>query len=466
MSGPMTQNHLHGASRRDFLRRGGLLSLATGASPWALTLAAMGEAAAQTATDYKALVCVFLQGGNDSWNTLVPYDTTHHGLYTGLRSNIAYSRDALASSVLTPSGGNTGGREFALAPNLGAHLQPLFQQERMAILHNVGTLVQPTTRAQFMARSVPLPPKLFSHNDQTSYWQASGAEGAVRGWGGRMGDLLMSGNSTSTFTCINVSGNAVFLSGQSAVAYQVTPNGAVPVNGIRSNLFGSAAASQALRQFMTTGSTHVLANEYARITQRSIDAGERITTALTGNAAAAAFPTGNRLADQLSLVSRLIAARTQLGAKRQVFFVALGGFDTHTNQAATHPGLMTAVGSAMASFYRATEALGVASQVTAFTASDFGRTLVSNNSGSDHGWGAAHWVVGGAVKGARFVGPAPLPANNGPDDVGQGRLLPALAVEQYAATLGRWFGLSPSDLHAVLPNLGNFSEQDLGFMAV
>lgn len=452
------------ASRRVFLRRGSALSLAASAAPWALALSSIADAAAQSASDYKALVCVFFSGGNDHWNTLVPYDTTHHALYQQLRANIAYSREALATSVLRPTTASADGREFALAPALASGLLPLFGAGRLALLHNVGTLTQPTTKTQYQARSVPLPPKLFSHNDQQSYWQSSSAEGAVRGWGGRLGDLAVAGNGISTFTCINVSGNAVFLSGDTAVPYQVTASGPVPVNGIKSALFGSTAASQTLRQLMTAPSSHWLANEHARIAQRSIESGELLTSALAANPAPAGFPTGNRLADQLALVARMIAARQSLAVKRQVFFVSIGGFDTHDNELAVHPGLMGQVGDAMAAFYRATESLGIASQVTAFTASDFGRTLVSNNDGSDHGWGASHLVLGGAVQGGRFVGPAPLPANNGPDDVGQGRLMPALAVEQYAGTLARWFGVSASDMPLVLPRLRNFSEQDLGFM--
>ena len=454
------------ASRRAFLRRSGALSLAASAAPWALALSSIGDAAAQSATDYKALVCVFLQGGNDTWNTVVPYDATHHALYQGLRSNIAYTRDALAASALEPLGGSSDGRQFALAPTLATGLLPLFRQGRLAVVHNVGTLVQPTTKAQYQARSVPLPPKLFSHNDQQSYWQASSAEGATSGWGGRMGDLFASGNGTSTFTCINVAGNAVFLSGDIAIPYQVTTSGAVPVNGIKSPLFGSSAASQALRQLMTAPSSHWLAHEHARVAQRCIQAGEQITSALAATPLPAPFPSGNRLADQLGLVSRMIAARQQLGVRRQVFFVAIGGFDTHDRQLAVHPGLLANVGDALAAFHRATEVLGVAQQVTSFTATDFGRTLVSNNDGSDHGWGSAQLVLGGAVQGGRLYGAAPVPAHNGPDDVGQGRLLPAVAVEQYAATMARWFGVPAGGLPLVLPRLGNFGSADLGFMQV
>ncbi len=461
----MTQKTpLSDASRRAFLRRSGALSLAAGAAPWALTLASIGDAAAQSATDYKALVCVFLNGGNDSWNTVVPYDATHYGMYQALRTNIAYARDALAPSLLTPLTTPPDARQFALAPTLASNLAPLFNQGHLAVLHNVGTLAAPTNKAQYRSRTVELPPKLFSHNDQQSYWQASSAEGAPRGWGGRLGDLTMASNAISTFTCVNVSGNAVFLSGDSAVAYSVSSSGPVLVNGIQSPLFGSTAASQALRQLMTGTSAHLMTNEHARVAQRSINSSTLLNTVLAGQTAPVLFPAQNRLASQLSMVARMMASRQLLGTRRQVFFVSIGGFDTHDNQLKNHPGLLGQVGDAMAAFYRATEALGIASNVTAFTASDFGRTLVNNSDGSDHGWGASQLVMGGAVKGGNFFGPAPLPANDGPDDVGQGRLLPALAVEQYAGTLARWFGVPASDLPMVLPRLGLFNERNLGFM--
>ncbi len=454
------------ASRRAFLRRGGALSMAAGAAPWALTLASIGDAAAQSATDYKALVCIFLNGGNDSWNTVVPYDNTHHALYQKMRPNIAYGHDALTPGLLVPTLAPPDGRQFALAPTLSTGLKPLFEQGKLAVLHNVGTLMAPTTKAQYRARSVELPPKLFSHNDQQSFWQASSAEGAPRGWGGRLGDLAMASNSVSTFTCVTVSGNAVFLSGDTAIGYNVSTSGPVLINGIQSPLFGSSAASQALRQLMTAPSAHLMENEHARVAKRSIDSGGLLSTALAGAPLPTPFPDKNRLASQLGLVARMIASRQQLGARRQVFFVSIGGFDTHDNQVKNHPGLLGQVGDAMAAFYRATQSLGVASQVTAFTASDFGRTLVSNDDGSDHGWGSSQFVMGGAVNGGRFVGPAALPANDGPDDVGQGRLLPALAVEQYAATLAQWFGVPASDLPMVLPRISQFSERDLGFMTL
>lgn len=452
------------ASRRAFLRRTGALSLAAGAAPWALSLAAMGEAAAQTATDYKALVCVFLYGGNDYANTLVPYDQASYDAYAGLRSNIAIARTALAGTVLNPTTPLAGGLQYALAPGL-APLVPVFDAGQMAVLLNIGPLVQPTTKAQYAARSVPLPPKLFSHNDQQSYWQSSLPEGARTGWGGRLGDLFASGNGNSTFTCISVSGNAVYLTGQSAVQYQVSSNGAVAVNGIKNPLFGSSACSTALRSLVTQPRTHLLENEYALVTRRSVESNDQLTAALAGASMPTAFPTGNGLASQLQLVARLIAARSALGARRQVFFVSLGGFDTHDSLATAHPALMTTLGNALAAFQQATVDLGVASQVTTFTASDFGRTLVSNNDGSDHGWGSMHFVLGGAVQGKSFVGTPPAIANNGPDDVGQGRLLPTTSVEQLAGTLATWLGVSATDQLTLLPNLANYSTRNLGFMA-
>ncbi len=452
------------ASRRAFLRRAGLLSLASGAAPWAMSLAAMGEAAAQTAGDYKALVCVFLYGGNDYANTVVPYDQASYDLYRSFRANVAIDRGVLAATALNPAAPLPGGRQFALAPGL-APLVPLFDAGKLSVALNIGTLVQPTTKAQYAARSVPLPPKLFSHNDQQSYWQASLPEGGTSGWGGRMGDLFASGNGNATFTCVSVAGNAVYLAGHETAQYQVTTSGPVAVNGIKSPLFGSQACSQALQAVMTTPRAQLLEAEYANVARRSVTAHAQLSGALASATLPTVFPTGNALADQLKMVARMIAARDTLGARRQVFFVSMGGFDTHDSLATAHPGLMANLGNALAAFHQATVDLGVAQQVTAFTASDFGRTLLSNNDGSDHGWGSMQFALGGAVKGRSFIGTAPVLANNGPDDVGQGRLLPTTSVEQFGATLAGWFGVSAADQMLVLPNLANFSARNLGFMA-
>jgi len=452
------------ASRRAFLQRSAALSLAAGATPWAVNLAAIGEAAAATATDYKALVCVFLYGGNDYANTLVPYDTASYNLQQTLRANLAIDRATLAPLLLNPKVALPNARQYALAPGLEG-LVPLFNAGSMSVVLNVGTLVQPTTLAQYKAASVPLPPKLFSHIDQQSYWQSSAPQGASSGWGGRMGDLFAAGNGNATFTCISVAGNAVFLSGKTAVQYQMATTGSVPVTGIQSPLFGSAACSTALRGLMTGARVNLFESEYTRVAARSIAANAQVTSALAGQTLTTAFPTPNSLADQLKMVARVIAARQTLGATRQVFLVSLGGFDTHDSLLAVHPGLMSTLGGALSAFYQATVDLGVSKQVTTFTASDFGRTLVSNNDGSDHGWGSMHFVLGDSVNGQSYIGTPPAIANGGPDDVGQGRLLPSLAVDQFGATLANWFGVSAADQASVLPSIVNYSQKDLGFLS-
>ncbi|MBY0285020.1 MAG: DUF1501 domain-containing protein [Sphingomonas sp.] len=454
-------------SRRAFLKRSAALGIAGGAAPFVTNLAAIGEAAAATASDYKALVCVFLFGGNDYANTLPPYDQASYNLYAAARQNLAHGRDTLAATLLNPSTALAGGRQYALSPTM-APLVPIFDAGRMAVVLNVGTLVQPTTKAQYTANSVRLPPKLFSHNDQQSYWQASNPEGATSGWGGRMGDLLQSGNGTATLTCINATGNAVFLSGRTAIPYSVGTTGPIALLNNGSTLFGSTAAASTLRTLMTGTNANMFANEHATVSKRALDTYAQVNAALASAPVAnfPLFPTGNNLASQLQIVARLISVSQELGAKRQVFFVSQGGFDLHDNLLAQHPGLLGNVANAIRAFYDTTVALGVADRVTTFTGSDFGRTLQSNDDGSDHGWGGMHFVAGGAVNGRRFYGTPPAIGNNTPDDVGQGRLLPTISVDQYASTLASWFGVSASNMSTVLPNIGNYnpSTWNLGFV--
>ena len=458
--------HMHctDLARRAFLRRASLTGIAGAAAPWALNLSLMAEAAAATdPADYKALVCVFLYGGNDYANTLVPVDNLNYAAYAKIRGSIATPQADLLPTVLSNDQALPGGLQYALAPQLSP-LKPLWDAGKLALQLNVGPLIQPTTLAQYNAKSVPLPPKLFSHNDQVSVWQSDRAEGARTGWGGRIGDLLLSGNGGSVFTCTSVTGNAVYLSGESAVQYQLTSNGAVAINGISRSLNGSSAAQAALRTLITADAAHVFASEYSRVTRRSIDAEGQVTAALAAlPALSTTFDSANSLASQLKMVARLIAARASLGTKRQVFMVSLGGFDLHDFLVDKHPGLLTNVANALSSFYAATLELGVADKVTAFTASDFGRTMSSNGDGSDHGWGSHHVVLGGAVKGGHFYGSAPAVAVSGPDDVGQGRLLPTTAVDQFGATLASWLGISDTNLPIVVPNIGNFSSRNLGY---
>jgi uncharacterized protein (DUF1501 family) len=478
-------------SRRAFLRRTGQLAMAGTALPFALNLAAMGEAAAQAAPgdDYKALVCVFLFGGNDYANTLVNYDADSYAKYSAIRGAISLPFDAaLAATELKPAVSLVNGRKYALNPAM-TKLTTLFDEGKMAVQLNVGPLVKPLTRAQFNSsnrKDFPIPPKLFSHNDQQSIWQSSSPEGSTIGWGGNLGDLMLAGQrNASLFTCVSVAGNAVFLSGDEALQYQVGTRGAVRINSVSSatgNVYGSSAVKAAMQQLAQQTRSHTLENEYNKVTLRAVEAEGKITTAIQPDDLNGNFPTGNNLADQLKMVARLIRGRVSLGVKRQVFFVSMGGYDLHDDLDTKQGGLMLRLSEAMFAFQRQMETLGIADKVTAFTASDFGRTLSSNGNGSDHGWGSHHFVVGGvnAVKGKAFYGtPPPVSVGNTAADddqwhVGQGRLLPTTSVDQYAATLAKWFGVPDADLNSILPNLKNFNNvtapsgisypRDMGFM--
>ena len=448
-------------SRRAFLQRASALLAAGVTSPLALNLAAISEASAATANDYKALVCIFLYGGNDHSNTLVPYDNTSYNEYQRLRPKLAFSQGELSATLLTSKAGTTPfdvngvAHQYALAPSLQP-LKRIFDLGDMAGILNVGSLIQPTSKTEFNNKSVPLPPKLFSHNDQQSFWQSLSPEGAPSGWGGRMGDLFEAGNGKAVFTNINVADNAVFLSGKHSTQYKVTSNGAVLLGS--DSLFGSKNCGDMLKTLITEPRTHLFENEHNLITKRALTAGTDLNAAIAvGTKFSTTFPTSNGLADQLKLVAKMIAGADALTVKRQVFFVSIGGFDTHDGLVDKQPGLLKKVADAMAAFYDATVELGVQNQVTTFTASDFGRTLVGNNDGSDHGWGSMHFVMGGAVNGQQYYGTAPVVADNGPDDVGAGRLLPTTSVDQYAATLGKWMGVSDTDLLTLLPNLKNFN---------
>jgi uncharacterized protein (DUF1501 family) len=455
-------------SRRAFLRQAASVSLAGSAAPFALNLAGIGSAAAQTApSDYKALVCVFLFGANDHNNTVVTYDTPNYNLYRNARASIALARETLVPlSPATPLAGNNAGREFALSSELGS-LKPLWDQGSLAVLANVGPLIVPTSKAQFNAGNVPLPPRLFSHNDQQSVWQASAPEGARFGWGGRMGDLFAAQNTNPVFTCNSLAGAAPFLAGQNVAAYQLSASGSVSIAGISGNLFGSAAAAQTLRSLVTTGATqNLLSQDLADTTQRSIEADIAFKAAVANapEFTLSDVNANNPLAQQLRIVSRMIASRAALGAKRQVFFVSLTGFDTHDVQLDTQAELHDLLARGLNYFHANLQSMGMSNQVTTFTASDFGRTLSTNGDGSDHGWGSHHLIMGGAVNGKNYYGTFPRMGIGNDDEVGNGRLLPSTSVDQYAATLARWFGVSDSDMRLVLPNIGNFSNTNLGFM--
>ncbi|MEO8809782.1 MAG: DUF1501 domain-containing protein [Rhodanobacter sp.] len=451
--------------RREFLRRAMIMSGYGLAAPLVSTLGLVGAAsAAGTSADYRALVCVFLYGGNDYGNTLIPYDQPSYDAYSKIRLTLATARDQLAGTVLKPSVALPNARVMALAPTL-APLMPIFNAGHLAVMLNVGNLVQPTTLAQYKAKAVPLPPRLFSHADQQTEWQTSGPNTVNTGWGGRIADVVMGANTYPTFSSVNVTSNAVFMAGKKANQYQMSSSGPVAINGLNKTIYGSSGVPTALRALITSPRNQWLEQDINAIASRSIDAQASSSAALAAVPPfVTPFDATNSLAKQLQTVARMIAARKALGAGRQVFFVSMGGFDLHDSLVAKQPGLLAGLASALASFHDTAVELGVANQVTSFTASDFGRTLSSNGDGADHGWGGHHFVMGGAVNGGRFYGLPPDVSVNGPDDVGQGRLLPTTGVDQVASTLGKWMGVSDTDITTVVPQIANYSTRNLGFM--
>jgi len=557
-------------TRRGFMQQSAALGAST-AAPWLASLAAIGEASAQTLpNDYKALVCVFLFGGNDHANTMIPVDIPANQLtkpladnvlkpgydnYIKYRREIAYQwadnklgvnppgldpvpsvdliPDTKRSSVpgalsmdvvknLVVSGTNLpAGRNFAFSPPL-TEMKQQFDAGKLAVLLNVGPLVEPTigyrspvdgtfyylgckadgtADATFntngsvsTARQALLPPRLGSHNDQQLVWQAFKPEGAANGWGGKIADQMGGSQGNRVFSCISVAGNNVYLTGDLTLPYQVTASNtmSVPLGSLRTSVYGSAASANVLGQIITgqglgTTSQSLLEKDLTAVVRRSIAADDvlRNMPRMDGdgtytNLNVICDPNnGIDLARQLRTVAHLIKNRDKLGATtgRQVFFVQLFTFDTHSNQNAEHPWLLRQLSLSLDAFMKDITAMGMANQVTAFTASDFGRTFNSNGDGTDHGWGGHHFVLGGAVNGGQFYGKAPTFVPDGPsaagpnyrdEDNGRGRLIPSTSVVQYAATLASWMGVLDSQLPSVLPNVTSFNitgwNMKLGFM--
>jgi uncharacterized protein (DUF1501 family) len=462
------------------------------AAPFALNLAALGEASAQTATDYKALVCIFLQGGNDAFNTVLATDSRSWNAYTRARQqqpeSLVLPRDQLHN--LTPARAQS--RSFALHPQLKETQRLFNEHKRLAVVANVGTLIEPVpSKADFERKTRRLPVKLFSHNDQQATWHALGPEGTALGWGGRMADVVASGNGRSLFTAISMAGNSVWLSGKDVRQYHMGPDGPVTYGFQRTPqnskvVYGSPQVAATLDRIVRSSRTgSVFAKDLADIGARSIDAEQLLNQTLPG-VGLAEFGVAddmkfwspalksmavNPLAQQLRMVARCIGARSALGMTRQVFFLNLYNFDTHDLQLRNHAEMLARLDHGLRYFDDTLGRMKLLDKVTTFTASDFGRTFTSNGDGTDHGWGGHHFVMGGAVQGGDIHGTFPELGlknsdNNGfnsEDQLHNGVLLPKLSVEQYGATLARWFD-TRINLQDVFPNLSNFSDRpDLGF---
>ncbi len=411
--------------------------------------------------DYKALVCIFLLGGNDGHNTVVPLTQSQFNAYKAARGSLALP-DGNGPLLQVQT---TDGTPYALNNGL-AGIHPLWGQGKLAVIANTGMLVQPVTRAQYLSSAVPLPTNLFSHSDQTQQMQSGmPSTSGGTGWGGRAADVMQSSNGGSTFPAtVSINGPALFCAGNVVQSASLMPGFNLDMAGM--SLWPQSAANArktGVQQLLQLDSGLALVQAANQVRKDAID----LNSMLTGNAATISTPfPGTSLGNQLQQVAKIIKLRGTTGMSRQVFFCSLGGFDTHGSQSWQHWDLLKQLSEAMAAFYETTKTeLGVADRVTSFTLSDFGRSLQPSGSGSDHGWGNHHLIMGGAVQGGQVYGTFPTMALGGPDDSGsRGTLIPSTSLDQYAATLATWFGVPAAQLPSVFPNLANFGSSNLGFM--
>lgn len=446
-------------SRRSFLQKTTMLAASAGLGRIGLL-----NARAQSlpgSSDYKALVCVFMLGGNDGHNMIVPLSGPALTAYQNARGNLALPDTN--TQVLPVSAKN--GTPYGLNSGLAA-LHPLWAQGKLAAIANMGMLVKPTTRAQYLGATVGLPTNLFSHSDQILSMQAGDPNGSGgSGWAGRVADATRSLNAASTFPpAISFAGSSLFCSGDIVQSTSLIPGFNLWGDGMAAWPASAAAAkAQALQEIISFNSGVSMVQAANDVRADGIELNGMLT-GLSGGGFTTPFP-GTSIGQQLQQVAQLISLRASTGMKRQVFFCALNGFDTHSSQSWAHWDLLTNLSEAMAAFYQATAEMGVADGVTTFTASEFGRSLQPSGSGTDHGWGNHHLVMGGAVKGGDLYGTFPDLSLGGPDDTGnRGVLIPTTSLDQFGGTCAKWFGVAPADMLTVFPNLGNFATADLGFV--
>ncbi|MBS1825742.1 MAG: DUF1501 domain-containing protein [Acidobacteria bacterium] len=446
-------------SRRNFLRFG-CCSVSTLTVASQFSRMGMINALAQSTGDYKALVCVFLFGGNDANNMVLPY-STQYSQYAGVRGTLAIPQGTILQCP------TSSGVVYGLHPSF-ASLHPLWAQKRLAAVANVGMLVRPTTRQQYLSGG-QVPSNLFSHSDQTSQWQTGMPLGGTTGWGGRIADKLTQYgiNQPSSFPLgVSVSGGALLLNGVTTKPATVNPGQtSTGLEGTNPANAAMVARDVSVQELLEMDSGMALVQAASANTKEGIRIAQLINQATTSNPLATAFPTTG-LGNQMAQIARLIQVRGQLGMRRQIFFASMGGFDTHSNQLPDHANLLTQLSDALAAFQNATVEMGVANQVTTFTESEFSRTFQpSQGAGTDHAWGGHHLLMGAALKGGEMYGTFPTLALQGPDDSGnRGNWIPTTPLDVYGATLAQWFGVPQSDLLSVFPNLANFTTQNLGFL--
>ena len=421
--------------------------------------------------DYKALVCLFLAGGNDANNLVIPTDAATYAAYAAGRGALALPQNAVLP--ITPR--TNDGRTWGIHPAM-TELRNLFNSGQFAVLANVGTLAYPMTKAQYTSGSVPRPSQLFSHNDQQVEWQSSIADKPfVTGWGGRLADLTNAFNANNRISMsITLNGQNSFQVGKSIDQYAVGTGGAIALTGTGTGTSVNGLRTAALNDALAMQNGNLFETAFGGVTTGALGASSLVSSVITGASPfTALFNAANNsgLAQQLHMVARLVNAQQSLNLKRQIFFVRVGGFDLHDNQvtagattSGAHANLLRDISLSLNAFNNALTQIGAQNQVTTFTSSDFGRTYNTNGDGSDHGWGSHHFLMGGAVQGGDIYGKLPTFAIDGPDDTGRGRWIPTTSVDQYAGTLAKWFGVSATDMPVVLPNLGRFASSDLGFM--
>ena len=439
-----------------FLNRRSFISRAAGLGSLSLL-----PAHAIAATDYKALVCIFMQGGNDGHNLVVPLTPAAYNAYRSIRGGLALPDSNPLLPVATPAG-----VPYGLNHGLST-LYPLWSQGKLAVMANMGMLLRPTTRAQYLAGSVALPSNLYSHSDQMVQMQTGDpAVSGGTGWAGRMADATQALNGTSGFPpAISTAGSALFCSGRTVQPASLIPDFDLGAYGLNTWPETAAAARlQGLRDVLGFDNGMTLVQSANKVRRDALALNAMLTGLGSGGGMSTVFP-GTSIGRQLQQVAKIIRLRANTGMSRQVFFCALGGFDTHSGGTWMQWDLLRQLSEAAAAFYASTVEMGVAQQVTTFTASEFGRTLQPSGSGTDHGWGSHHLMFGGAVRGGDVYGSFPAPALGGPDDASdRGVLIPTTALDQFGATLARWFGVPETSMPTVFPNLGNFAVQDLGFM--
>lgn len=433
----------------------------------AINAAAIANSALDAAGDYKALVCLMLSGGNDSFNMLVPRDNASYQVYADTRSNLALPQQDLLALK-----GNNHGTQLGVHPSMGA-VQQLFENNRLAFISNVGTLIQPTAKEDFYSyQQKLLPLGLFSHSDQSQQWQtAFPHERSSVGWGGKVADLINDMNTNKRISMnISLSGTNIFQTGKNTIEYAIDPyNGSVGIYGYGAtddwNVF-DRMRTQAIDSMLEYNYQDIFKKTYTDVIRDSRDAHIEFESALGQSVLGSSF-TDNYLSRSFEMIARTISVQQTLNVQRQIFFVDYGGWDHHDEVLQSQQDMLGVVSNALGEFNAALQEINMADQVTTFTISEFGRTLTSNGNGTDHAWGGNVMVMGGSVKGGQVYGTYPSLQLESDIEVGGGVLIPSTSADQYFAEMAMWFGVSPGDLNLIFPNLSNFysgTGAPLGFL--